>query len=226
MKDESNDRRKLTQEESDLVTREFGPLGELKRKEIALNKDWDIYCDREKAELEVEEEIIKREQLNHDLKVVERKAEVFKRKKSLKELGMIWKEEEANLRRILRKKELENREKAIVARLSLFQLAEILYTREIGLYEEFEVYHREQHAVGGNEVSLDDALQYGVEKEKVQQKFQQWREDVRVLEEEKISLGEELNALNKEINDTVEGTVVVTISIARPPDAKLNPDQP
>ena len=91
VKDESNDRRKLTQEESDLVTREFGPLGELKRKEIALNKDWDIYCDREKAELEVEEEIIKREQLNHDLKVVERKAEVFKRKKSLKELGMIRK---------------------------------------------------------------------------------------------------------------------------------------
>ena len=225
IEDEANGRIELTQEEIDLLVREFGPLGELKHKEIALNRDWDIYCDRQKVELGREADIIKFEQLSYDVKLIELKAEVFKRKKSLKELGIIWKLEEANLGRILRKKVLENREKAIVARLSLFQQAEILYTREIGLHEEFEVYHRERHAGEGNEVSLDDALRSGTEKEKIQQKLQQLREDVRGLEEEKISLGEELLVVTKEIEDNIEGTVIATFSTARP-KTNLNPDQP
>ena len=214
VEEEMNDRQELTQEERDLIL-----------KQNALEKEWNVCLDEQKDEVEQEKEIIKRERENYDDMVIERKAEVFKCKKSLKELGMIWKRVEANLQRIFRKKELENRQQAITVRLSRSQILEILRVREVDLFAAFEVFDRKNYDVRGDKVSLQQVEETGLEHEKLQQKLRSLRDEMRALEEEQISLSEELDAIIKEIESHVEGTVIALMSSAHP-NTNLNPNQP
>ena len=190
----TTDRSGLSQEERDLWS-----------KRDALNKDWDDYQDIHKAETEREDNLIKLLKETHELDIIKRKAEVFKCKKSLKELGMIWKRVEANLQRLNRKKELENRQLMIGIRLGKFQMAKILYQRDVSVCAEFEMFYGGKYDDGGSEECFEEAIRSKESKEKYQRSLLELLEDVGVLEEEQISLSEELNVVNKEIDDNIEG---------------------
>ena len=62
-------------------------------------------------------ELLGREQENYEQQLDELKSEVFKSKKTLKEMGEIMKQKSRDLQLIFRKKELEITQEGIVARL-------------------------------------------------------------------------------------------------------------
>ena len=154
---------------------------------------------------------LKREQENHELKLRELKTEVYKNKKTLKELGEIMKRETVNLERIFQKKELEIKQEALVVRMLHFQEAESLCMRQIGLVEEVEVFHLEK--VGGGNEEEERKLQkvllfFREQKEEYQKQLSTVRENIRVVEEEELSIDEQLDAINKLMDSYGEGTTI------------------
>ena len=157
------------------------------------------------------EEDTKRERDNHERQRHDVKIEVFKSKKTLKEVGKMWIREEANLERLFRKKELENRQEGTMVQLLNFRQAESLYMRDVSLFEELEVFHREKYA--GNDTYLQQMLPFlRVKKEEPSQKVLVVRKKIHALEEEEKRINQELNVINEATNSHDAGNVTVTLS--------------
>ena len=83
--------------------------------------------------------------------------------------------------------------------------------RQIGLVEEVEVFHLEK--VGGGNEEEERKLQkvllfFREQKEEYQKQLSTVRENIRVVEEEELSIDEQLDAINKLMDSYGEGTTI------------------
>ena len=184
---------------------------ELFGKREALDVEYDLIeiqqsnLEQKRCELE---EALKSERGKHWLQLIERKTEHFKGKKTLKELGKKWKQEEANLERIFRRKELENRQERTRVEAVALREAESLFSRDVDLFEELESFHREKYA--GNETYLQQMLPFlRVKKEELLAKLLAAQEKRRVYEGDEVSISKELDVINEAIGSNGEGTTLL-----------------
>ena len=158
------------------------------------------------------EETLKREKENHEVKLRNLKEETCKGKKTLKEMGEIMKKETANLVRALRTHELTRDRGRAMAQLQRYRGAKKLYGSEIDFIEAVEIFYREKYG-GGNEEDESELQKLLVfareEKEAMQKELLVVLENIRVLEEQEMSTSKELDAINKEIGDNIEGTAII-----------------
>ena len=90
--------------------------------------------------------------------------------------------------------------------------AKKLYGSEIDFIEAVEIFYREKYG-GGNEEDESELQKLLVfareEKEAMQKELLVVLENIRVLEEQEMSTSKELDAINKEIGDNIEGTAII-----------------
>ena len=169
---------------------------------------------------------LKRERENHELKLRELKTDVYKSKRSLKEMGEVMKRETANLERIFRKKELENRQEGTLLKLLGCRGFESLSARKVGLYEEREVFYREKYA--GDETALQEQLM-GMRDNDTYSYLNgllQMREQIRDYEERQVLISKELDAINAELSSHDKDTVTAKPSAADAGPVKTPTKQP
>ena len=127
----------------------------------------------------------------------------------------VWKQNDAILQRIFRKKELEIGHEVTMIQLSNNREHDSLLSRDIDLIEEEEAFYREKYG-GGNEEDerkLQKALNVSrKEKKENQQLILETRKEIRELEDEEILYSKNLDAINQEMEGHDEGTVIATTS--------------
>ena len=152
-------------------------------------------------------EDLKREREYLELKLIELKKDVYlyKSKRTLKEMGESIKRETAKLQQIFRKKELELGQQIAIFRLLQLRGQESLDIRQMVLMVEQDVLAREEYANDAlfgkisdlqsvlTTKSLRDAIQSH------QQKLLESRAHIRSVEEQQMSICNELDLLNKEL---------------------------
>ena len=189
---------------------------ELDCKQEALNADLshlqNISDERTQRRAKLDD-ALKRERENHELKLRELKTDVYKSKRSLKEMGEVMKRETANLERIFRKKELENMQEGTLLNLLGCRGLESLSAQRIGLYEEREVFYREKYA--GDETALQEQLlRLQESKNKGKNLLLQILKDLRDYEERQVLISKELDAINAELGSNDKGTATAKPSAA------------
>ena len=166
---------------------------------------------------------LKREKEIHEKKLADLKADVYKRKATLKDMGEIMKRESAKLQRIWQKKEVEINQQLGATELPQNRQAETLYLRDLQICEEEEAHYRTLFRVG-NGVNEDEKcdgflhkhlgemlLALKEKKQKLEKDLLLVREKIRNREEEAISLGKEMDAINLAMESYDEGSMVVNI---------------
>ena len=177
---------------------------QLSRKQDELRLvDFHIYeCQQKRAM-----EDLKRERQNHELKLRELKADLYKTKMPLKEMGEIMKRTTANLQQIFRKKELESEREVAGIYLLQSREQESMCHRQIHYHEEHELLYREKYA-GDKTVLHQQLLKLREPKEKSHKSLLQARENIRVNEELQLSLSKELDSINAELSSDDKDTAV------------------
>ena len=211
------------------------PAAELARKfkELDIKRDeFDADIKQKEAELQGKmaeaDEVLQRERENHELKLRELKTDVYKSKRTLKEMGEIMKRETASLQRMLRMKELEIAREVIVLRHLQLRESESLFVRQIGLFEDEEVLLCEKYA--GDDSALQQQLvRLRERQQEVQHGLLETRENIRGYEERHMLVSKELDAINPEPGsndkDTPTPTVTTTTSAADPGPLKTPTQQ-
>ena len=190
--------------EDDMTVPELLKLAR-KNEELHRNSE-EIFADRklfEKREQVVNQEIVElSEDLkcardDHQFKLRELKADVYRSKRSLKEIGETMKRESANLERLFRQKELEFLRKKETLELSMWRELEGICIRQISILQERDIFSREMHAG----TALQEYL-LGIRKDREEHEnsLLELRESIRISEEQHISLCQELDELNKELS--------------------------
>ena len=168
---------------------------------------------------------LKRERENYELKLNELKTDVYKSKRSLKEIGEVMKRETANLQRIFRKKELEHRQEWTTIEMLRSRGFESLSAQRIGFDEEREVFYREKYA--GDERALQEQLlRLQEDKKQIKIILLQAREQIRIDKERQLLTSKELDAINAELGSHDKDTATAKPSAADPGPVKTPTKQP
>ena len=177
---------------------------------------------------------LKRERENYEMKAVELDTDLLKsqgtreiEEKDAMEMQMKW--ETSKPRQTWRKKELEIQQEKIVAiELPQKRSTEALYLRDLNMRDEEDAYFREIFSDCGSEEKerlwqkvLSDRQ---VSREKRQTDLLNVREQIRVLEERVISIGEELDAVNLALAGDDEGRAIIIPYMAVPDPNPSNPN--
>ena len=97
------------------------------------------------------DELLKRGKENHEKMLIDLKADVYKRKATLKDMGEMMKRESAKLQRIWQKKELEINQEKIMITLRFFQKRESLKKRQLDHMKELKTCFYESPVIGSEE---------------------------------------------------------------------------
>ena len=117
---------------------------ELDRKEKEIKAEYDRFQGNDFGQLHSKD--FERERENHELKLRELKTDVYKSKRTLKEMAEIVKRESAILQRTFRKKELEDAIDIRVINLQQAREIECLHVQWLAHLKEREDFCRERYA--------------------------------------------------------------------------------
>ena len=204
VKEDTNSRQELAQKESELCRKR-----DAIKQEGTLRTDQMADIEQKVRELEVS---LKRERENHDLKLVDLKAETYKSKTTLKEMGEIMKRETANLERIFRKKHLETNKESARLHLLHIRQAESLNLRHMSLLDEVESLNCEKYGVSKEALPQELRHQFHLDRERIQKDLQGMREHLRMWEERELSTNHALKEMQKEIEGHGKGIAIINTS--------------
>ena len=180
---------------------------ELLRKQYECTADinrFDSQLEVCQQKIEELEEALKHERENHQLKLSELKTNVYKSKKTLKEMAEMMKRETTKLERLFRKKELENeRESDEQDRLKTLYL-KCKTSRRMVYTEEREVFFREKYGEKSKEVlNEQNSIEF------FQTHLQSYEVELQEIEERQLARNKELDAINAVLDGNSDNDTTV-----------------
>ena len=210
------------------LAREEREMKRLDRMQAELDIDSGHYKERTVVWKQKHDELVeelKREEGNHELKLRELKAEVYKSKRPLKEMGEVMKREAANLERIFRKKELEIQRETVTLDLQHLRGSKDMVAQQELINEKKEDYFRKKVAEG--KTSFQQLLLVVLKsREKSRKLVLQSEEQMRGFEERETLFSKEMDAINAELDSNDKDTATATTSAVDPGPVKTPTEQP